>query len=254
MSSFTSAASRRILVFGATGYTGLEVVRSCTELALPTMAHVRPDSPLLEDWRHRLMLLGATVDTTPWELAPMTDTIGRIRPTHVFVLLGTTRARRRQESAAARDETYEAVDYGLSHLVLEAVLAAGVRARFVYLSAAGASERASSSYMRVRGRLEEEIRASGLPYLIARPAIISGPDRAELRPLERLAAVVGDRTLGVLAAFGARRLRDRYRSITGHELADALVTLALDDETERMEVGREELGLQRVRMLPRSPV
>ncbi|HEX3157216.1 MAG TPA: NAD(P)H-binding protein [Gemmatimonadaceae bacterium] len=253
MSSFTPAASRRAFVAGATGYTGLEVVRVSTELGLPTVAHVRADSPLLEDWRHRFTLLGATVDATPWGLAPMTDTIRRIRPTHVFALLGTTRARR-QQSTAAQNEGYETVDYGLTHELLQAVLASGVRARFVYLSAAGASERASSAYMRVRGRMEQEIRASGLPYLIARPAIISGPDRAELRPLERMAAVVGDRALGVLAAFGARGLRDRYRSISGHELAEALVTLALDDRTERLEVGREELGLQRVRMLPRSPV
>ncbi|HEX5831522.1 MAG TPA: hypothetical protein VFY16_11110, partial [Gemmatimonadaceae bacterium] len=98
------------------------------------------------------------------------------------------------------------------------------------------------------------IRESGLPYLIARPAFISGPDRSEFRPLERLAAIASDRALGVLAAFGARRLRDRFRSISGRELADALVTLAFDPTRPRLEVGREELGLQRVRRLPRSPV
>lgn len=244
----------RAFVAGATGYTGCRVVPACVEHGATTIAHVRPDSPMLAYWKARFRLLGAETDTTPWELDAMRETLARIRPTHVFALLGTSRARVRRARKDAARETYETVDYGLTHLLLQAVLAAGLNSKFVYLSVAGASETARSDYLRVRGRLEREIRESGLPYLIARPTFISGPDRSEFRPLERLAAIASDRALGVLAAFGARRLRDRFRSISGRELADALVTLAFDPTRPRLEVGREELGLQRVRMLPRSPV
>jgi hypothetical protein len=58
--------------------------------------------------------------------------------------------------------------------------------------------------------------------------LVTGPDRRESRPLERLAAGTADAFLGLVGALGARKLRDRYRSIDAEGLARALVTLALD--------------------------
>jgi hypothetical protein len=68
-----------------------------------------------------------------------------------------------------------------------------------------------------------------LPYAIARPSFVTGPDRRESRPLERAAATVADAMLGVAAQLGGGSLRARYASMSAGELAAALVSLALDE-------------------------
>ncbi len=221
----------RAFVAGATGYTGGAVVRALARRGASVRAHVRPDSPRLALWRERLAAPGVTVDETPWEEGALVTALGAFPPTHVFALLGTTRAR---AAAAARAgdpaADYEAVDYGLTVLLLRAAAAAargGAAPRFVYLSSLGATAATGNEYLRARGRVEALIRESGLPHLIVRPSFISGPDREERRPLERaLARAVGLGT-AALGALGAARLRARYHPRTAAELAEAVVRLAL---------------------------
>lgn len=216
---------------GATGYTGREVVRAALEAGYETVAHVRPDSPRREDWRARFEGLGARVDISAWEPAAQRATLEALQPSVVFALLGTTRARR---------ESYEDVDYALTIMLLEAAVACGSSPRFVYLSSAGAGPRAVSTYMSIRWRVEEAVRASGLSHAIARPAMITGPDRDEARLGERLAAAAGDRALRLVGALGGRRWRERYRSTTNVALANALVRLADPGAGDRV-FGSEEL-------------
>lgn len=226
------ATPRRLVAFvaGATGYTGQEVVRALIEANGTAIAHVRPDSPRLQEWRERFEAMGALPDATPWEERALVDRLTAARPTHVFALLGTTRAR---AAAAARTggpaADYETVDYGLTVRLLRAAAACGWHPRFVYLSSIGASERTRNPYMRARGRVEAEIRASALPALIVRPSFISGPDRDESRPVERAAAFAFDRATRALALLGARGLRARYRPRTARELARSMVRLAIEE-------------------------
>lgn len=215
-------------IAGATGYVGRHVVRACREAGLVTRAHVRPDSRSLPEWRARFTSLGATVDTTPWTETAITATICRLAPTHVFALLGTTRARaKRGDSGSAVRETYEAVDYGLTAMLLRASIACMSRPVFVYLSALGASATAPGDYLRARGRMEREVFESGLPSLIARPSIITGPDRDDSRPAERLSGAVLDGAAALATVFGAGRPAARWQSMTGEALGAALVRHAL---------------------------
>ncbi|MFP6687220.1 MAG: hypothetical protein VB934_21040, partial [Polyangiaceae bacterium] len=55
-----------LFIAGATGHTGRELVRLASEAKLPTFAHVRPDSPKLDEWRDLFGSYGATVNDTPW--------------------------------------------------------------------------------------------------------------------------------------------------------------------------------------------
>lgn len=220
-----------VFVAGATGYTGREVVRECRARKLETIAHVRPDSRSLEDWRRRFEQLGARVDTTAWELGAMTATLQALQPAQVYSLLGTTRARGKADTGSAVPETYEAVDFGLSVMLLEAAVACGSKPRFVYLSAMGAGGRPMNAYMDVRKRVEAAIRGSELPFLIARPGFITGDDREEWRAGERIAATISNGTLKLLGALGAKQLANRYTSMTGAELARALVELACASAT-----------------------
>jgi nucleoside-diphosphate-sugar epimerase len=225
-------------VAGATGYTGRAVVGELVARGVATVAHVRPDSPRLAEWRGRFASLGAEVEAAPWERSALEEAFARRRPTHVFALLGTTRARARREGT---ESPYQTVDYGLTRLLLDAALGAGIAPKFVYLSAAGAGGAARGEYLAVRSRFERELRASELPYVIARPSFITGPDREERRVAERLAARVADTALAVAGLLGARRVRDRYRSTTGEVLARALVRLALDPAAREAIVESEGL-------------
>lgn len=218
----------RAFVAGATGYTGREVVRELRGHGVAAVAHVRPDSPRLADWEVRFQAHHAVVDTTPWELHAMRETLERWQPTHVFALLGTTRARARAAQARGRDESYEKVDYGLTSLLLRAVLLTGRETRFIYLSSIGVHENPRNAYLAARWRMEGELKESRLPYIIARPGFITGPDRDEFRLGERVLASLSDGALALAALVGARKLRDRFRSITGPQLAHALVHAALD--------------------------
>ena len=215
-------------VAGATGYTGRALVRVLRERGITTIAHVRPDSLSLERARADVARLGATTDTTAWDPAAMQETIVRIQPTHVFALLGITMARARQRAGTgAPPESYAAIDYGLTAFLLEATRRGASAARFIYLSALGASESTRNPYLAARGRVEREIRDAGISALIVRPSFITGPDREEPRRAERIGAAVADRVLALAGAMGAPALRQRYRSRTATELADAMVTLAL---------------------------
>lgn len=216
-------SEQRAFVAGATGYTGRAVVRVLRERGVQVTAHVRPDSPRLEEWRARFGALGAMVDATSWDESAMREAIARVRPTHVFSLLGTTRRRIRAAGAAA---SYESVDYGFTALLVRATKAAAPTARFIYLSSLGASE-TGTAYMRARGRAERELRESGLSWITARPAFVTGEDREEPRPAERIAGTAVDAFLGAIAFLGIRGPQRKYASLTGEALARALATLAL---------------------------
>lgn len=228
-------------VAGATGYTGREVVRSLRERGIATVAHVRPDSPRLPDWTARFAALGARADATAWDERAMAETLRELQPAVVFALLGTTRARARAAAKRGRTETYETVDYGLTALLLRAAMTAGSRPRFVYLSAVGVRDGTRNAYLAARAKVESELRASGLPFTIARPSFITGPDREEHRLLERGAARIADGALRVAAALGARDLADRFGSISGATLADGLVAAALDPAQENRVLSSTQL-------------
>ncbi len=210
-------------VAGATGLTGRSVVEALIERGEAAVAHVRPDSGRLAEWTARFEGLGATVDTSPWTAEGMVEAMGRIRPTQVFALLGTT--------AKRGDGDYRTVDFGLTALLIDAVQAAGLDdTRVVYLSSLGA-DKPRGAYLKARTDAEAHLRASGLPWTIARPSFIVG-DRDERRPGESVGAAVADAPLKLIGLLGGRRVADRYRSISGPELARGLVRAALDPAAE----------------------
>ncbi len=214
-------------VAGATGFVGHAVVTTLRKRGVRTLAHVRPDSSKLAVWRERFAQGGAEIDTTPWEQGALTETLRAQAVTHVFVLIGTTRARAKADGVEG--DIYEAIDVGLTRLLAGAAAAAGTRPRLVYLSSIGASEQAASAYLRARGRAEAAVRAAGVPWVSARPSFISGPGREDARPGERIAATVADGALALVGFLGGRRVRAKYASTTPDALAVALVRLGLDD-------------------------
>jgi nucleoside-diphosphate-sugar epimerase len=103
------------------------------------VAHVRPDSKRLAEERARFEQLGAKVDTTPWQEAALCETLRTHAPAAVFSLLGTTQSREKKAGNSGGPAGYEAVDYGLTAMLLRAAKASGSSPRFIYLSAAAAA-------------------------------------------------------------------------------------------------------------------
>ncbi len=229
-------------VAGATGYTGRAVVSQLCHRGAQVYAHIRPDSPQREHWTQTFTQLGAHVDVTPWQREALTATLVRCKINQVFVLIGTTKARAQAAARAGQAPAdYDRVDVGLSLLLIAAAVAANTQPRVVYLSATGVRDRGGNAYMQARARVEAALRTSGLPFTIARPSFITGPDRDESRPLERIGAVVSDAVLAGIGLVGGRRLRDRYRSTTNAALATALIDLAADPEAAGRTVESEDL-------------
>ncbi len=227
-------------VAGATGYTGRAVVAALRERGIETVGHVRPGSSALSQAREQFEASGARVDTTAWELDAMAQTLASVRPTLVFALLGTTRRRAAQEGVGA-SEAYERVDFGLSKLLLDACKRSAPRARFVYLSSLGVTENTSNPYLAARANMEAALRACEQPWTIARPSFITGPDREESRPAERMSAAAADALLTVAGWLGGRGLRDRYQSMDATTLAHGLVRVALDPEAAGVVVEADAL-------------
>jgi uncharacterized protein YbjT (DUF2867 family) len=165
---------------------GQAVVRRLAAAGHRAAAHVRPDSARREAWEARFRAWGAEPDATPWDEGRHRGTLARRRPDAVFALLGTTRARGRAAAGARVPSRTRRVDYyALTALLRRAAERAagetGHAPRFVYLSAAGVGPSARGSYLAVRWRVERELAAGALPWTVARPSFITGPDRAERR-------------------------------------------------------------------------
>lgn len=225
-------------VAGATGFTGKAVVAELRHRGIQAIAHVRPDSRDLARWQGHFADLGAEVDTSPWQVEALAKTLGKRGVTLVVCCIGTTQ--RRMKAQGEAQNSYEAVDFALPKMLAEASAKAGCVTRFVYLSSLGAGPKAQGAYLQWRWKAEEAVRASGVPFTIARPSIITG-QRDEARPSEAFAGKAADGLLAVLGALGATTLRDRYHSTTDARLAHALVRLGLDPAMAGQTVLSEQL-------------
>ncbi len=221
----------KALVFGATGYTGQGVVRCLREREIETLAHIRPGSSSLQGKRQIFEALGAKVVTTSWIEKSIATLLRREAPDLVSGLLGTTRKRSKEDGRTSA-EGYEAVDYGLTKMVLEGIEKSGINTRFIYLSSLGADSSSPSPYLVARGKIEDHLKAGDIPYTIAQPCFITGPDREEDRKMERISSRVADGSLKVLRLFGATELADRYASMNADTLAKALIQAGLSSDCE----------------------
>ncbi len=224
-------------VLGATGFVGREVVRQLCVRGGKPVAHVRPDSSKLDDWRTKFGELGAVVDASPWDASALAKSLREHRATALYILIGTTRGKAKSEQVSG--DIYQQIDLGLTKIAVEAAKqavgsgSAGQQIRLVYLSSVGADASARSAYMKARGLAEDAVRASGLPWVIARPSLIVG-ERDEVRLGEKVGAGIGDGVLAVAGLLGGKRLRAKYKSTSADVLASALIRLAEATEHDRL--------------------
>lgn len=223
-----------MLVVGATGYVGRHVVRVARAGGHDVVAHVRPESTSGDRAAAALVADGARVLRTPWTSEAWYRALETELPDRIFLLLGTTAARARAAKASGgADASQSAVDLGLTTLMLTAARTASPEAGLVYLSSLGASA-TGNEYLRVRATVEAALVTGPNPFTVVRPSFITGPDRDEARPAERIGAALGDAFCSVLRLLGMRRRAARLASISGDALARVLVGVAAEPLDRRV--------------------
>lgn len=200
---------KRILLVGATGLIGGEVMRqamTCPQLRLIALA--RREAPLPRGARMEMLV----ADPAHWAQA-----IATIQPDAVICALGTTFA------AAGKDETaFRAVDQDLVLAVAKAARAAEVE-RFVLVSSVGAAISGKTFYLQVKGEVEQALGKLGFRRLdFLQPGLLRGA-REESRPMERLARLLAPLT--DLLLQGQWR---RFRSMPAPTLARAALAATLE--------------------------
>jgi uncharacterized protein YbjT (DUF2867 family) len=147
-------------------------------------------------------------------IAPVEDwpaLVGALQPDIAFSTLGTTI--RKAGSRAA----FAAVDHDAVLAVAKAAKSAGAR-QFLTVSSVGADAASSTFYLATKGRTEADLIALGFDRLdIFRPGLLLGERQGDLRPAERLAALLSPLT----NALTPRRF-DRYRAIEARDVAAAM--------------------------------
>lgn len=220
-------------VLGATGFVGREVVRQLCVRGGKPVAHVRPDSSKLGEWRTTFGALGAAVDASPWNAAVMATALREFRASSLYILIGTTRSKAKSDQVSG--DIYQQIDRGLTEIAVDAAKQIG-GIKLIYLSSVGADAKASSAYLKARGQAEDAVRGSGLPWMIARPSFIVG-ERDEKRLGETIGAGIGDGLLAVAGLFGGKQLRAKYRSTSADVLASALIRIGESAEHSKIVEG-----------------
>jgi len=152
-----------ILVTGAAGYVGNNLVRLLVAQGKPVRALVRSPQKAairLADVREQIEIVRGDV-TRPETLGPALE--GASAVVH---LVAVAIERRRGD--------YERINTGGTVNLVDAAQAAGVR-RFVNMSQNGADSRLPYRFLASKGRAQEVVAASGLNWTALRPSVIWGP-------------------------------------------------------------------------------
>lgn len=182
------------------------------------MAHVRANSSRLDamsaEWSaHPLTLL-----VTSWD--ELLETLSAHAPQVIISLIGTT-----AKHAKRGEGGYEEVDYGLNARLIQSARALESPPLIMYLSSMGIEWGKWSAYLNARVRVESALSESGLPHIILRPGLLSGPSRDETRPLEKGGTIVARVLSKALKLLGLRTLSLSYRPLDAPEVALLIATL-----------------------------
>lgn len=195
--------SRSVLLAGATGLVGREILRAL--LADPTVSeiHVLGRRALAQsDPRVRVHVVAHFVDLARLPPLPSLD--------EVYLALGTT------IRVAGSEAAFRAVDLDANLAVARQAAAAGAT-RAGLVSAVGADPQSKVFYNRVKGELEAALTPLFATLVIAQPSLLLG-DRASLNQPLRW----GERLSTPVARLVAPLLPGRYRPVEASAVAQAL--------------------------------
>ncbi|AVG39789.1 Rossmann-fold NAD(P)-binding domain-containing protein [Achromobacter insolitus] len=197
----TLADQRKVLLAGASGLVGGRILQAL--LADRTVAKVHALGRRALPVSHP-KLQAHVVDFGNLPVLPPAD--------EVYLALGTT------IKVAGSQEAFRAVDLSANLATARAAYAAGAR-RAGLVSAVGANSQSSVFYNRVKGELEDALKALGLKALvIAQPSLLLDYREGLQQPPR-----IGERIAIPIAKLLAPLLPGAYRPVRAEAVAQALV-------------------------------
>jgi uncharacterized protein YbjT (DUF2867 family) len=196
-----AAAGRVVMVAGATGLVGREVLAALSAdkryQAIHVIGRRAPDATDARMHFHQ-------VDFGQLPVLPPVD--------DVYIALGTT------IKVAGSQAAFRALDHDAVVAVARQARHAGAQ-RLAVVSAMGADAHAGVFYNRIKGETEDALRALGFDTLvIARPSLLVG-DRAALAQPTRVGEKLGQWVMGVFQPL----IPQNYRAIKASSVAAAMV-------------------------------
>lgn len=147
----------KVLVTGATGFVGRQVVKALQQQGHSVIATSRNGADVSG-------ATGLSMDATKAD--SVQQAIEQTQPSAVVHLVGII-----EETG---EQTFERVHVTGSQNVLEAINKLSPKARYLHMSALGADPNSDSNYSRTKGVAEQLVKASGLDWTIFRPSLIFG--------------------------------------------------------------------------------
>ena len=164
-----------ILITGATGFIGRHLVARLTESGKP----------------FRLLLPDYAVRDVPRDTAEMEIIVGTLDDEEtLFRAMNGVNTVIHLESAQwwGTERELERIEVAGTRRFVEAARTARV-GRIITLSHIGATSASAYPLIRVKGRMEEVVRSSGLAYTIIRPGVVFGEDDAFFNHIAMLLSV-----------------------------------------------------------------
>jgi uncharacterized protein YbjT (DUF2867 family) len=205
VSSNPLAQTKIALVAGASGLVGGHLIQAL--LRAPEYSRVIALS------RRPLAVEHGKVANRIINFAELEKSLTGTQADEAFCALGTTL------KAAGSEAAFRKVDFDTVLLFAKAAARAGAQ-RFVLVSSVGANRASRNLYLRVKGEVEEAVRALGFPAVdVLQPGLLLGM-RSEFRPLE-LAGQIGMPIANLLLWGEATRFRGIGADTVGRAMLGA---------------------------------
>jgi NADH dehydrogenase len=197
-----------ILVTGGAGFVGGHVVHALR-------ADDKPVRALVRDRRRAAKLESWAVELAEGDMTDLASLRSALAGVDTVVHLAAIRQ--------GRPEQFKRVMVDGTRNLLAEAAERGVR-RFVHMSALGTSEETKDlvPYYGAKWQMEQDVKASGIPYVIFRPSFIFGPDGGILPTFAKLARLT---PLTPIIGSGRQRIQPIWADDVG-----AYLTQAVDSE------------------------
>ncbi len=201
-----------VLVTGAAGYLGNQIVKKLVALGHPVRAMARRPAKAqlrLREVAESIEIVEGDV-TVPASLSPVMENVDAV--IHLVAI-----------AMEKRGQTYEAVNFQGTVNVIDAAQAAGVK-RFINMSQNGARSDLPYRFLASKGRAQEYVAASALQWTALRPSAIFGPQDEFFNTFARLIKL----TPIVFPLIGGGKAE--FQPVSVHDVVEAAIR-CLDDES-----------------------
>lgn len=200
-----------VLVTGAAGFVGNNLVRRLVEQGKPVRAmarHLEKANQRLADIKGKVEIIQGDV-TDPDSLERAVSGVTAV--VHLVAL-----------AIEKGGRTYDGINHQGTVNVVDAAKAAGVN-RFVYMSQNNAAPEHESAFLRSKGRAQQYVTESGLQWTALRPSVIFGQQDEFVNSIARLVRL----TPVIFPNIGGGKAL--FQPISVHDVVEAAVR-SLDDE------------------------